>query len=87
MAFEISNLYEQWVIDVIVQRYSGQDGLAHDDLEDMACIALNHLPPKYFRHGVDLLFYMSPEERKALEARIDQAIGDAHVKVSEKKRA
>ena len=73
------------MIDEIVRRYAGRDGLAHDDLEDMACIALNHLPPKYFRHGVDLLYYMSPDERVALEMRIDEAIKSAHVQVSGKK--
>ncbi len=87
MAFEISNLYEQWVIDEIMRRYSDDTTFDHGDLEDMACVALNHLPPKYYRHGVDLLFYMSPEERSALEASIQEAITAAHLKVGARYRA
>ena len=77
MAFDISNLYEKMVIDEIVQRFGGEGGLSHDELEDMACVALNHLPSKYFRHGVDLVYYMSPEERSAMEARVSEAIDSA----------
>lgn len=81
MAFEISNLHEQWVIDEILRRYSDHPEFDHDDLEDIACVALNHLPPKYFRHTVDLLFYMSPEDRTILEKRIGEAVDLAHEKV------
>lgn len=87
MAFEISNLYEQWVIDEIMRRYGTDKAFDHGDLEDMACIALNHLPPKYYRHGVDLLYYMSPEERSTLEERIANAISSAHERVSTRYQA
>jgi len=78
MAFEISNLYERMVIDEIVQRYGGQEDMDHDRMEDLACVALNHLPAKYFRHGVDLVYYMSPEERVAMEVRITEAVESAY---------
>ena len=77
MAFEISNLYEKMVIDEIMQRYGGDDGLPHDEMEDMACVAINHLPAKYYRHDVDLLYYMSPEERIAMEVRVTEAVESA----------
>lgn len=73
MAFEISNLYEQMVIGEIRQRY-GDSGMDQDALEDLACVALNHLPAKYYRHGVDLVYYMSPEERVATEVRVAEAV-------------
>jgi hypothetical protein len=73
MAFEISNLYEQMVISEIRQRY-GDSGMDQDAMEDLACVALNHLPAKYYRHGVDLVYYMSPEERVATEVRVTEAV-------------
>jgi hypothetical protein len=78
MAFDISNLYEQMVIDEILQRYGGEEGMDHDDMEDMACVAINTLPAKYFRHGVDLVYYMSPEERVAMEVRVTEAVETAY---------
>ena len=74
MAFDISNLYEKMVIEEIVQRYGSEGGMTHDQLEDLACVALNHLPSKYYRHGVDLVYYMSPEERVAMEVRVTEAV-------------
>jgi hypothetical protein len=76
MAFEISNLYEQMVISEILQRY-GDSGMGHDEMEDLACVALNHLPAKYYRHGVDLVYYMSPEERVSMEVRVAEAVQSA----------
>lgn len=48
-------------------------------LADVACVALNRLPPRYIRHKVDMDFYMSPEERgrrdTAVAAAVDFAFG------------
>ena len=41
-----------------------------DQISDVACVALNHLPPRYIRHEVDLLFYMAPDEQKELELEV-----------------
>jgi len=37
--------------------------LGEDLLPDVACVALNRLPPRYIRHAVDMAFYQSEKER------------------------
>lgn len=46
---------------------------ANDLLPDVACVALNRLPPRYIRHQADLSFYLSGRQR-ADDAR---AVSDA----------
>ena len=77
MAFDISNYYEQAVINMVVERYGNDETLDHDVLEDIACLALNHLPAKYVRHAVDLAFYMDTEERAQVAERLSKAVEDA----------
>ena len=86
MAFEISNYYEQAVIDMVVERYGNDGSLNHDMLEDIACVALNHLPAKYVRHAVDLAFYMDSDERAAVAERLEEAVDQAYQYVSQHKR-
>ena len=48
-------------------------------LADVACVALNRLPPRYIRHEVDFVFYRSDREtaqdlRQLLDA-VDYAFG------------
>ena len=40
-----------------------------DLLADVACVALNRLPPRYIRHEVDFAFYLSERERTESERR------------------
>jgi hypothetical protein len=49
---------------------------------DVACVTLNHLPPRYFRHEVDMAFYLSPTEYSEMKNKVDDAIKKAlsHVK-------
>lgn len=47
--------------------------LSSDLLCDVACVALNRLPPRYIRHIVDFSFYLTEQERM----QIDQAVVDA----------
>ncbi|MEH6470780.1 MAG: late competence development ComFB family protein, partial [Halopseudomonas sp.] len=48
-----------------------------EDLADIACVALNHLPPRYFRHEIDMAFYLSPTEYKEMKDKVDKAVSDA----------
>ncbi len=56
-------------------------GIAHSPelLADVACVALNRLPPRYIRHAVDFAFYLSENERtesdQHLLAAVDHAFG------------
>jgi len=72
----IRNYYEKIIYDRIVI-VMGNKSYDDDYLEDIACVALNHLPPRYIRHEVDMIFYMSPMERQEMEDKIDNAITNA----------
>ena len=43
-------------------------------LADIACVALNRLPPRYIRHDVDFAFFLSERERTETQAAIDEAV-------------
>ncbi|MBD3669507.1 MAG: late competence development ComFB family protein [Gammaproteobacteria bacterium] len=74
MAFEISNIYEELVIDRITEKLAGTGEFDHDKLEDIACLALNRLPAKYVRFPVDAAASMSAEEHVKQDILIDNAI-------------
>lgn len=46
-------------------------------LADIACVALNRLPPRYIRHVVDFTFYLTDKERSENERAIDEAVAFA----------
>ena len=79
---EIQNYYERMVYDEIIEIAEGSEPA--DFLADVACVALNHLPPRYIRHEVDMAFYMSPNERAEIQQKITNAVKDALVFVREK---
>lgn len=81
MAFDaVQNYYERLVFEEIVQSY-GFDELSEDEIEDIACIALNTITPRYIRHHVDLCFFLSPEERSQMLDEVKIAVAFAHKKV------
>lgn len=43
----------------------------------LACLALNNLPTRYFRHEVDLAFFMSTNEHEEINRRVREAVYDA----------
>lgn len=43
-------------------------------LVDIACVALNRLPPRYIRHEVDFSFYLTESERLEIDAAIHEAV-------------
>lgn len=72
----IHNYYEKMVADKLIEQYS----LKYSDpdyLADLACVALNHLPPRYYRHEIDMAFYLSPMEHKEMDEKVTEAIKDA----------
>jgi hypothetical protein len=42
----------------------------HDFISDLCCLVLNQIPPRYVRSDVDLLSYISDNERKELNEMI-----------------
>ena len=55
----------------------GDANLSQEQLSDIACVALNHLPPRYVRHTVDMSFYTSPQEKQEMDKKVDLAILNA----------
>lgn len=80
---DFENWYEKIVSEKISRIKSEQVArpgtIVYDDAmwSDVACLALNHLPPRYVRHSVDMQFYLSPQENAEMDQRVEQAIANA----------
>ncbi len=79
----IHNYYEHLVLDEIahVSERSRSDG---EFLADTACVALNHLPPRYIRHDVDMTFFMSTEDLQEIQNKVHAAVAKAIAYVEER---
>lgn len=73
---KIQNYYEAKVADELL-RVAKPQGFNDEQLADLACLALNHLPPRYFRHEVDIAFYMSVHEIDDIRVRVEAAVQNA----------
>ncbi len=84
MNFEsVHNYYERLVFERIHEALVVGEGLRDEDfLEDVACVALNHLPAKYVRHDVDMIFYLTIEERESMTRLVSEAVAEAREFVS-----
>jgi Late competence development protein ComFB len=75
----IHNFHERAVFQAITkatERYP-QIRKKSDLFADIACVALNRLPPRYIRHEVDFSFYLSEKERAENELLITNAVNFA----------
>ncbi len=79
----IHNYYERLVIEEIEDNYIDK-GLPEDQIADLACIALNHLPPRYIRHDIDMSFYLSPSEWQEVQQRVKTAVINGYRTLLEK---
>lgn len=74
----IYNHHERAVADVVRTMATRYPQLASEDvLADIACVALNRLPPRYIRHEVDFAFYLTDKERIDNERAINEAVAFA----------
>jgi hypothetical protein len=75
----VHNYQEQRVFEVVTARAAGYPAFAAkpDLLEDVACVALNRLPPRYIRNSIDMSFFMSSQDRAKSEAAIEAAVAFA----------
>ncbi|WP_044406344.1 late competence development ComFB family protein [Thiomicrospira microaerophila] len=76
----VHNFYERHVVNEITDNYINT-GLTPDQLADMACIALNQIPPRYIRHDIDMSFYMSPIEYDEIELKVKASVKKAYDKI------
>lgn len=76
----VHNYFERLVFNEIKENYADkfEDSNA---LADMACIALNRIPPRYIRYDIDMSFYMSVEEHIDVEKKVKKAVRKAYKKV------
>ena len=74
---QIHNYYERLVLDEVVRRARDLPHVTADMVADMACVALNRLPPRYVRHDVDLVFYLTEAERHQSEIALAAALEHA----------
>lgn len=76
MNFEsVHNYYERLVFDEIVAKGRSYDLPGDPNLiEDIACVALNRLPARYIRFDIDLVFYMTSDEREKVERTVQEAV-------------
>jgi hypothetical protein len=72
----VRNHNERAVYEAVVRHADRFPGLMHqpDLLADVACVALNRLPPRYIRHEVDFVFYLSERERGESERQLLEAV-------------
>ena len=72
---DISNYYEQLVSDRLGQLlHNSERPPTQAFLEDVACIALNHLPPRYIRHRVDMGSHLTERDYEEMDRQVDEAV-------------
>ena len=71
----VRNYYENMVFNEVTAQMG--EKTSSDKQSDAACIALNHLPPRYIRHEVDMFFYLSPQEREEIIEKVRIAVSNA----------
>lgn len=79
---DISNYYEQLVIDrLTLLSQQSDEPLSKTFLEDVACLALNRLPPSYVRHRIDKGARINDADYEAMMSDVAKAIDDAIIQV------
>ncbi len=78
----VHNYYERLVTESILKT-DARSISDPDFLADVSCVALNHLPPRYIRHDVDMSFFMSPVEREETEDKVQRAVDYALIFVQQ----
>ena len=82
MTADFSSLYnhhEREVFAAVLDASKDYPDIAasNDLLCDVACVALNRLPPRYIRHEVDFSFYLTEHERLEIDNAIVAAVSYA----------
>jgi glutathione S-transferase len=72
----IHNFYEKAVFAAVLEQAVRHPHLQGNDdtLADIACVALNRLPPRYIRHDVDFAFFQTETERTESERAVQDAV-------------
>lgn len=70
----IHNHYERIIFEAVSAGAATYPQIPRELLADVVCVALNRLPPRYIRHDVDLVFYLTENERANNEVAIAEAV-------------
>lgn len=81
----VHNYYERLVLNEIREKYS--ELVTAEELADMACIALNRLPPRYIRYDIDMSFYMTPHQYAEIEKGVTKSCKKAYKKIIKLRQA
>ena len=71
---QVHNYYERLIFEEVASRSGNYQDFNSDMLADVACVALNRLPARYVRHDVDMMFYLTENERHVIEQSIEDVL-------------
>jgi len=81
---QVHNYYERIVFEEVARQVTEYPDYSADMLADVACVALNRLPARYVRHEVDMMFYLTENERHVIEESVREAMGFSFAFVGER---
>ena len=72
----VHNTHEKTVFAAVIASSARYPGVSDDPelMADVACVALNRMPPHYIRHSADLAFFTTEKERQAIVRNIDESV-------------
>lgn len=72
----VYNTHEKTIFEAVMAAAPRYPGIADDDglLADVACVALNRMPPHYIRHSADLAFFTTEKERQAVLRNVAESV-------------
>jgi hypothetical protein len=72
----IRNHHEQAIFRAVIETAPQFPGVSRrpELLIDVACVALNRLPPRYIRHEADFAFFLSERDRADAELAVSEAV-------------
>lgn len=78
--FELVHNHQEQAVFTAISEQSVNYPMMRDSedlLSDVACVALNRLPPRYIRHTVDFAFYQTEKERSEAEQLVRDTVRQA----------
>ena len=72
----VHNTHEKTVCEAVAKAATRYPSVRDDPelLADVACVALNRMPPHYIRHSADLAFFTTEKERQAIKRNIAESV-------------
>lgn len=70
---DIHNFYEHIVLEHLEANNLNQK-YDQDFIADLCCLTLTRLPARYIRHDIDMAFFLSNDERAAMNKEVKEAI-------------